>query len=87
MPKQLWITRTNEIDAAISDARQLWPVLARDGQLAGQVILHWHNGRQHDGRKAAQERTELLLSEVLDRLAAIEERLGMEGNDHDTDHA
>lgn len=83
-PSQIWITRTPDIDAAVSDARLLWPQIQRDGQVAGQIVRHWHNQRQPDGRQQAQERTEAALSAINKRLARIERRLGIEEGEEES---
>lgn len=77
MSRQVFVTRNAPVDAALAHAAELWPEVLADGKLAARVLVHWHQGRQADSRKAAQERTDAALTAIEERLGRIERRLGI----------
>lgn len=77
MSRQVFVTRNAPVDAALAHAAELWPEVLADGKLAARVLVHWHQGRQGDSRRAAQERTEAVLAELQRDMALVKRKLGI----------
>lgn len=77
---QVWLSRSREMEQVIEEARRTFPDADTDGRALTRALFHWHHGRQENSKRGA-------LADIQERLARIERRLGIEGNDHDTDHA